>query len=40
MTEMCEVECKENDDDEMCNVKGWSSWNPFITMMLMKVSEL
>ena len=30
------VKC--NDDDEMCNVNGWSSQNPFITMMLVKVA--
>ena len=29
---------KWNDDDGMCNVNGWSSQNPFITVMLVKVA--
>ena len=39
MMGMCKVEYKVNDDDGMCNVNGWSSQNPFITMMLVKVVE-
>lgn len=39
MMGMCEVECKENDDNGMCNVNGWVSWNSFITMMHVKVTK-
>ena len=38
--EMCEVECKANDDDGMCNVNGWSSCNPFITVKVTCFQEL
>ena len=34
-----EVECKVNDDDGMCNVNGWSSWYPFITVKLVEVTD-
>ena len=39
MIGMCEVECRADDDDGICNVNGWISWYPFITMMLVNVTE-
>ena len=31
---------KWNDDDGMCNVNGWSSQNPFITVIVTCFQEL
>ena len=39
MMRMYEVECRENDDYGICNANGWSSWYPFISVMLVNVTK-